>query len=213
MKSFYAVAALIAAGLSAAQEVGVRAPARLTIEDCLCQCDSQTFVDKFNRLNGNCKSADGTGKRWCYLKDVDELIGTYRKSHSSWNSFTTVRAPSPVTTTCRDGKTSQQFQGKVFGYHACGTPELEDNRCQELLYGITNNGGGNNVGSYKPTSRPTYRPTSGPTSRPTWRPNDRPTNWQWGNTNGFRNGQNKKVGATRAQSSDKESGDAVSFVS
>ena len=56
MKSFYAVAALIAAGLSAAQEVGVRAPARLTIEDCLCQCDSQTFVDKFNRLNGNCKS-------------------------------------------------------------------------------------------------------------------------------------------------------------
>merc|ERR1711951_244280 len=113
---------------SAAQEVGVRAPARLTIEDCLCQCDSQTFVDKFNRLNGDCKSADGTGKRWCYLKDVDELIGTYRKSHSSWNSFTTVRAPSPVTTTCRDGKTSQQFQGKVFGYHACGTPELEDNR-------------------------------------------------------------------------------------
>merc|ERR1711951_58486 len=135
------------------------------------------------------------------------VIGTYRKSHSSWNSFTTVRAPSPVTTTCRDGKTSQQFQGKVFGYHACGTPELEDSRCQELLYGITNNGGGNNGGSTKPTPGPTYRPT--------WRPNDRPTNWQWGNTNGFRNGQNKnkKVGATRAQSSDRESGDAVSFVS
>merc|ERR1712102_92613 len=205
MKSFYAVAALIAAGLSAAQEVGVRAPARLTIEDCLCQCDSQVFVDKFNRTNGNCQSPDSTGKRWCYLKDVEELIGTYRKGHRSWNSFTTVRAPNPVSATCRDGKSSQQFQGKVFGYHACGTPELQDYRCQELLYG------NNNGGSYRPTSRPTYRPTSRPTYRPTYKPTN---SWQWGN-NGFRNGAKKnsgiKVGATRTQSSDKE--DAVSFVS
>merc|ERR1712029_255170 len=121
-----------------------RAPARLTIEDCLCQCESQVFVDKFGRTNGNCKTADSTGKRWCYLKDVNNYIGNYRSSHRSWNGFTTVQAAAPVSTTCRDGRTSQQFQGKVYGYHACGTPEITDYRCQQLLNGGGNSGGGNN---------------------------------------------------------------------
>merc|ERR1711974_293762 len=48
------------------------------------------------------------------------------------------------STTCRDGRTSQQFQGKVYGYHACGTPEITDYRCQQLLNGGGNSGGGNN---------------------------------------------------------------------
>merc|ERR1711951_352386 len=108
------------------------------------QCESQVFVDKFGRTNGNCKSTDSSGKRWCYLKDVQNLIGTYRSSHRSWNSWTTVQAASPVSTTCRDGRTSQQFQGKVYGYHACGTPELNSYECQQLLNGGGNNGGGNN---------------------------------------------------------------------
>jgi len=145
MKLLYLIGTVMAAGtVSQAQKVGVRAPARLTIEDCLCQCDSQVFVDKFGRTNGNCKSADSSGKKWCYLKDVNELIGSYRRSHKSWNSWTTVQAASPVSTTCRDGKTSQQFQGKVFGYHACGTPDLYSRQCQQLLNGGGNNGGGNN---------------------------------------------------------------------
>merc|ERR1712038_1864669 len=145
-KLLYVIGTVIVVGLSSAnalKTVGVRAPARLTIEDCLCQCESQVFVDKYGRTNGNCKTADSTGKKWCYLKDVRSQIGNYRSSHRSWNGFSTVQAASPVSTTCRDGRTSQQFQGKVFGYHACGTPELNDYRCQQLL-----NGGGNNCGSW-----------------------------------------------------------------
>merc|ERR1711963_356897 len=145
MRLLYLVGTLMVAGsVTQAQQVGVRAPSRLTIEDCLCQCESQVFVDKFGRTNGNCKSTDSSGKRWCYLKDVQNLIGTYRSSHRSWNSWTTVQAASPVSTTCRDGRTSQQFQGKVYGYHACGTPELNSYECQRLL----NGGGNNNCGSW-----------------------------------------------------------------
>jgi len=145
----YVIGTVMVAGLSSVEaqktgQVGVRAPARLTIEDCLCQCESQVFVDKFGRTNGNCKTADSTGKRWCYLKDVNNYIGNYRSSHRSWNGFTTVQAAAPVSTTCRDGRTSQQFQGKVYGYHACGTPEITDYRCQQLLNGGGNSGGGNN---------------------------------------------------------------------
>merc|ERR1712012_1102091 len=145
MQLLYLIGTLMVAGsVTQAQQVGVRAPSRLTIEDCLCQCESQVFVDKFGRTNGNCKSTDSSGKRWCYLKDVQNLIGTYRSSHRSRNSWTTVQAASPVSTTCRDGRTSQQFQGKVYGYHACGTPELYSQQCQQLLNGGGNNGGGNN---------------------------------------------------------------------
>merc|ERR1712152_70836 len=53
-------------------------------------------------------------------------------------------AASPVSTTCRDGRTSRQFQGKVYGYHACGTPELHSYQCQQLL----NGGGNSNCGSW-----------------------------------------------------------------
>merc|ERR1712157_384314 len=135
---------IVAGSVTQAQEIGIRAPAHLTIEDCLCQCDSQVFVNKFGGTNGNCDSTDSSGKRWCYLKDVRDLIGTYRSSHRSWNSWTTVQAASPVSTTCRDGRTSRQFQGKVYGYHACGTPELNSYQCQQLL----NGGGNSNCGSW-----------------------------------------------------------------
>merc|ERR1712184_24876 len=158
MKLLYLIGTVMAAGLTSVEaqqsrsQVGVRAPARLTIEDCLCQCESQVFVDKFGRTNGNCKTADSTGKKWCYLKDVNSQIGNYRRSHSKWNGFTTVQAAAPVSTTCPDGRSSQQFNGKVYGYHACGTPELTDYRCRQLLNGGGNNGGnngrGNNCGSW-----------------------------------------------------------------
>jgi len=176
MQLFFALGAALAlaAGSASGFDVGVRAPARLTIEDCLCQCDSQLFVDDYGRKNGNCKTSDNTGKRWCYLKDVDDLIRQYRNNgHSSWNRWNTVKAPSPVSTTCPDARSSSKFNNKVFGYHACGTPELSDYRCQELLYG---GGGGGGGGGHYPTQRPTYRPpTHRPTYRPTYRPTHRPT--------------------------------------
>merc|ERR1712126_791078 len=162
---------------------GVRAPSPLSIEDCLCQCESQVFTDKFGRINGNCKS---TGKNWCYLKDVQSLINQYRSNgHQRWNGYNTVQAQSPVSTTCPDARTSQQFQGKVFGYHACGTPALSDYRCQELLYG-----------GRQTTYRPPYRPTNRPT-----------TNRPWWNNGGRRSGVK---GSTKSQTNKEDS--SVKFV-
>merc|ERR1711963_738088 len=210
MRLLYLVGTLMVAGsVTQAQQVGVRAPSRLTIEDCLCQCESQVFVDKFGRTNGNCKSTDSSGKRWCYLKDVQNLIGTYRSSHRSWNSWTTVQAASPVSTTCRDGRTSQQFQGKVYGYHACGTPELNSYECQRLLNGGGNNncgswnnycngnnvGGNNNCGSWNNYCR--NKNSGGPLQQ------------LLGQLNGGNGGRNKFT-STRNQSSKNDGG--VSFV-
>merc|ERR1711923_697676 len=89
------------------------------------------------------------------------LINQYRSNgHQRWNGYNTVQAQAPVSTTCPNARTSQQFQGKVFGYHACGTPALNDYRCQELLFGN------------RPTQRPTsYRPPYRPTTQRPWRNN------------------------------------------
>ena len=57
MKFLYIFGTVLAAvGMVSGVEVGVRAPAPLSIEDCLCQCESQVFTDKFGNINGNCKS-------------------------------------------------------------------------------------------------------------------------------------------------------------
>ena len=32
-----------------------------------CQCKSLTFLDESRRIQGNCKTADNTGARWCYV--------------------------------------------------------------------------------------------------------------------------------------------------
>ena len=85
-------------------------------------------VSILNQVFFPCRS-DNTGKRWCYLKDVDDLIRQYRNNgHSSWNRWNTVKAPSPVSTTWPDARSSSKFNNKVFGYHVCGTPELSDYR-------------------------------------------------------------------------------------
>merc|ERR1712107_801194 len=32
-----------------------------------CQCSPLTFVDQYGTVQGNCRSADSTGARWCYV--------------------------------------------------------------------------------------------------------------------------------------------------
>merc|ERR1712183_207359 len=32
-----------------------------------CQCSPLTFVDQYGAIQGNCKSVDSSGARWCYV--------------------------------------------------------------------------------------------------------------------------------------------------
>merc|ERR1712228_661461 len=63
--------------------------------NCGCQCSNLTFRDKYGRVQGNCKSADHTGAKWCYV--------------NSWSS------------PCQDKQRSKRFS-KPWSYEACATP-------------------------------------------------------------------------------------------
>merc|ERR1712058_192483 len=72
--------------------------------NCNCQCSDLTFRDKFNRIQGNCKTADNTGAQWCYTE---------------------------YGSTCEDQQRSQRFghQGKTWSYQACSTPPRHSPQC------------------------------------------------------------------------------------
>merc|ERR1712121_256036 len=63
-----------------------------------------SFRDKFNRIQGNCKTADNTGAQWCYTE---------------------------YGSTCEDQQRSQRFghQGKTWSYQACSTPPRHSPQC------------------------------------------------------------------------------------
>merc|ERR1712112_92988 len=91
-----------------------------------------TFRDKYNRVQGNCKTADNTGAQWCYTE---------------------------YGSTCEDQQRSTRFgrQGKTWSYQACSTPSIYSAQCAGynggnnagLPTGQYNNGGFNpyNTGS------------------------------------------------------------------
>merc|ERR1712121_336684 len=100
--------------------------------NCGCQCSDLTFRDKYNRVQGNCKTADNTGAQWCYTE---------------------------YGSTCEDQQRSTRFgrQGKTWSYQACSTPSIYSAQCTEyngggvgggVGGGICRNGncGGNNGG-------------------------------------------------------------------
>merc|ERR1712050_802477 len=72
--------------------------------NCNCQCSDLTFRDKFNRVQGNCKTADNTGAQWCYTE---------------------------YGSTCEDQQRSTRFgrQGKTWSYQACSTPSIYSAQC------------------------------------------------------------------------------------
>merc|ERR1712212_668474 len=82
---------------------------------CDCQCASTTFRDKYNKIQGNCKSDDHTGARWCY---VDQRYNR-----------------------CTDLKTSQRFN-QLWSYQACATPALNSRQCRRQNGGGHGSGGG-----------------------------------------------------------------------
>ena len=36
-------------------DVGSRAAAQWSVEDCLCQCSTTSFIDKWGKYHGNCR--------------------------------------------------------------------------------------------------------------------------------------------------------------
>merc|ERR1712033_340 len=85
--------------------------------NCNCQCSDLTFRDKFNRIQGNCKTADNTGAQWCYTE---------------------------YGSTCEDQQRSQRFghQGKTWSYQACSTPPRHSPQCNGFGGGGAGIGGG-----------------------------------------------------------------------
>merc|ERR1712115_421722 len=91
--------------------------------NCGCQCSSLTFRDKYNRIQGNCKTSDNTGAQWCYTEPGS---------------------------TCEDLQRSIRFgaQGRTWSYQACSTPSIHSSQCSGFGGFGGNNGGfsGNNLG-------------------------------------------------------------------
>ena len=51
-----------------------RVPAPVNLSDSLCQCDGTTFLDSDGNVQGNCKAADYTDRKLCYLNSDNETI-------------------------------------------------------------------------------------------------------------------------------------------
>merc|ERR1711976_381873 len=62
-----------------------------------CQCSPLTFQDQYGTIQGNCRAADSTGARWCYVDNA----------HSS---------------SCQDKRFSARFPNNPWSYEACATP-------------------------------------------------------------------------------------------
>merc|ERR1712198_480380 len=74
MNSLVFLATLALASCSPLEKVvssDLKAASPLT--NCGCQCSSLTFVDSAGHVQGNCRSVDSTGARWCY---IDPSYGT-----------------------------------------------------------------------------------------------------------------------------------------
>merc|ERR1712012_1449990 len=62
-----------------------------------CQCSPLTFVDQYGTVQGNCRSADSTGARWCYIDNA-------------------------YSSSCQDKRFSARFPNNLWSYEACATP-------------------------------------------------------------------------------------------
>merc|ERR1712076_229059 len=73
-----------------------------------CQCSSLTFADSAGVVQGNCKTVDGTGARWCY---VDAAYGS----------------------SCQDLTPSARFPANPWSYEACATPAIGSYECPTVV--------------------------------------------------------------------------------
>ena len=118
MKTFLILSIAVTAAVTAEEfEVDSKAASRQV--NCECQCSEISFLDKYGKQNGNCKSADKTGALWCYVD--------------------------PNFNRCSDLQRSERFGQKLWSYQACATPEIGAPLCP---YGGNFNNGGFNNGGY-----------------------------------------------------------------
>merc|ERR1719266_1557378 len=95
--------ALLAASASPLEVSGsLKAASPLT--NCGCQCSSLTFVDSQGHVQGNCRTTDSTGARWCY---TDASYGS----------------------SCQDLTPSARFPANPWSYEACATPTIGSYEC------------------------------------------------------------------------------------
>merc|ERR1712076_284390 len=78
------------------------------LTNCGCQCSSLTFADSAGVVQGNCKTVDGTGARWCY---VDAAYGS----------------------SCQDLTPSARFPANPWSYEACATPAIGSYECPPVV--------------------------------------------------------------------------------
>jgi len=62
-----------------------------------CQCSPLTFQDQYGTVQGNCRAADSTGARWCYIDNA-------------------------LASSCQDKRFSARFPNNPWSYEACATP-------------------------------------------------------------------------------------------
>ena len=103
MKVFLATLALASCSpLEKVVSSDLKAASPLT--NCGCQCSSLTFVDSAGHVQGNCRSVDSTGARWCY---IDPSYGS----------------------SCQDLTPSARFPANPWSYEACATPTIGSYEC------------------------------------------------------------------------------------
>merc|ERR1711915_467453 len=84
---------------------------------CGCQCSDLVWQDKYGTVHGNCRSADHTKAKWCYVKEGS---------------------------TCSDLVPSARHPRNPWSYQACATPIQR--RCGGSSSGFSSNLGGNGRG-------------------------------------------------------------------
>ena len=99
---------LIAACVLVSMTMGnlVRAPAPTTSDDCGCQCDGTTFLDEDHTVQGNCRAADSSGRKWCFITPdhtadaCGDAFG-YDSRYNLFKSYAACSSPDPSSLECQ----------------------------------------------------------------------------------------------------------------
>merc|ERR1711971_119158 len=86
---------------ASSEELPVRAPAPITAEDCACKCRQTNYKDFNQMIQGNCMTADNTGRKWCFInsEDCEDKFGL-DKRFNLWKSYKGCSSPSADSDEC-----------------------------------------------------------------------------------------------------------------
>eukprot|EP00092_Neocalanus_flemingeri_P084631 GFUD01106353.1.p1 GENE.GFUD01106353.1~~GFUD01106353.1.p1 ORF type:complete len:116 (+),score=27.08 GFUD01106353.1:88-435(+) len=98
--------AAVLIGTTMSKNLDDRAPAVVTFDDCDCQCDGTTYLDEHDTVQGNCQSADTSGRKWCYISsDINTLEACkdgfeYDSRYNMSKSYAACSSPDPSSDEC-----------------------------------------------------------------------------------------------------------------